>query len=87
MKKHDDDWRSTSVFTQTAAPGTTGTAPATRKQALLVDLIEAARILGIPIAAVRRLIAEDRLPAIRAGRGGKFWIARTAIEKFAERIR
>ncbi|PYT97872.1 MAG: hypothetical protein DMG38_18105 [Acidobacteria bacterium] len=38
-----------------------------KKQALLVDLIEAAEILGIPIAAVRRLIAEDRLPAIRAG--------------------
>ena len=43
-----------------------------KKQALLVDLIEAAEILGIPIAAVRRLIAEDRLPAIRAGRGGSF---------------
>ena len=37
--------------------------------------------------AVRRLVAKDRLPGIRAGRGGKFWIARTAIEKFAERIR
>lgn len=31
--------------------------------------------------------AEDRLPAIRAGRGGKFWIPRIAIEKFAERLR
>src|SRR5437868_5418085 len=28
-----------------------------------------------------------RRQAIRAGRGGEFWIARTAIEKFTERIR
>jgi hypothetical protein len=34
-----------------------------------------------------RLFAEDQLPAIRAGRGGKFMIAKTAIVKFAERIR
>jgi excisionase family DNA binding protein len=47
----------------------------------------AARILGIPFMAVRRLIAEDQLPAIRAGRGGKFMIARTAIVKYAERIK
>jgi len=71
MKKHDD-WRSTSVFTQ---PGTTAATPSaaqSKKQALLVDPKNAAEILGIPIAAVRRLIAEDRLPAIRAGRGGSF---------------
>jgi excisionase family DNA binding protein len=47
----------------------------------------AARILGIPFTAVRRLIAEDQISAIRAGRGGKFMIARTAIVKYAERIR
>jgi excisionase family DNA binding protein len=85
MEKHDDGWHHTFVFTQ---PGTiTTSATPWTKPALLVDLIEASQILGIPVAAVRRLIAEDRLPAIRAGRGGKFWIARTALDKFAERIR
>jgi excisionase family DNA binding protein len=52
-----------------------------------VDLHEAAAILGIPFTAVRRLIAEDQIPATRAGRGGKFMIARTAIAKYAERIK
>jgi hypothetical protein len=28
----------------------------------------------------------DQIPAARAGRGGKFFIARTALLKFAERI-
>ena len=44
-----------------------------------------AEIISVP--SVRRLIAEDRIPAIRAGRGVKFMIARTAIVKYAERIR
>ena len=83
MKK-EDDWRSTSIFTQpdmSAAP----TQP--KKQSLLVDLHEAAALLGIPFTAVRRLIAEGQIPATRAGRGGKFWIARTALAKYAERIK
>jgi hypothetical protein len=44
-------------------------------------------LLCIPWTAARRLIAEDQLPAIRAGRGGKFFIARTALVKFVERIK
>ena len=95
MKK-SDDWRATSVFVRAetsfapVAQARTSTAPATtqpKKQSLLVDLHEAAEILGIPFTAVRRLIAEDQIPATRAGRGGKFMIARTAIVKYAERIR
>jgi hypothetical protein len=46
--------------------------------------------LGIPFTAVRRLIAEGQLPTTRAGRGGKFMIARiarTAIVKYSERIK
>ena len=58
-----------------------------KKQSLLVDLHEAATILGILFTAVRRLIAEGQLPAIRAGRGGKFFIARTAIVKYSERVK
>ncbi len=57
------------------------------EQTLLVDMKTAARILGIQWTAGRRLIAEDQIPATRAGRGGKFMIARTAIVKYAERIR
>jgi len=53
----------------------------------LGDLHEAAPISGIPFTAVRRLIAESQLPATRAGRGGKFMIARTAIVKYSERIK
>jgi excisionase family DNA binding protein len=100
-KKDEDDWRATSIFVQpetsfastptrsetsaaTSAPAPT---PAPKKQTLLVDLHEAAAILGIPFTAVRRLIAEDQIPATRAGRGGKFMIARTAIAKYAERIK
>jgi hypothetical protein len=44
-------------------------------------------MLGIPFAAVRPLIAEGQLPATRAGRIGNFMIARTAIAKYAERIK
>jgi excisionase family DNA binding protein len=82
-KKKKDDWRTTSVFLQ---PETAAVA-SPKKQTLLVDLQGAAEILGIPFTAVRRLISEGLLPATRAGRGGKFMIARTAIEKFAERMR
>jgi hypothetical protein len=39
------------------------------------------------VTAVRRLIAEDQIPAIRAGRGGEFVIARTTLVKFVERIK
>jgi excisionase family DNA binding protein len=101
MKK-SDDWRTTSVFVQpdfvqpekasspapdkVSAPAHARHTPP-KKQALLVDLHEAAEILGIPFTAVRRLIAEDQLPATKAGRGGKFMIARTALVKYAERIR
>jgi excisionase family DNA binding protein len=56
-------------------------------ETLLVDMKTGARILGIPFTAVRRLIAEDRIPATRTGRGGKFFIARTALVKFVERIK
>ena len=95
----NDDWRASSVFVKvepsaatdaTDAPAPVklvAAAPTPKKQALLVDLHEAAEILGIPFTAVRRLIAEDQIPATRAGRGGKFMIARTAIVKYAERIR
>jgi excisionase family DNA binding protein len=57
------------------------------RTAAYLDLHEAAEILGIPFTAVRRLIAEDQIPATRAGRGGKFMIARTALAKYAERIK
>jgi excisionase family DNA binding protein len=99
MKK-SDDWRTTSVFVRpeasfASAPERSEASVATsapahaqhKKQTLLVDLHEAASMLGIPFTAVRRLIAEGQLPATRAGRGGKFMIARTAIVKYAERIR
>jgi excisionase family DNA binding protein len=96
MKKNDD-WRTTSAFVRSdtsvasepAKPAATSApAPAQHKrQTLLVDLHEAAAILGIPFTAVRRLIAEDQIPATRAGRGGKFMIARTALAKYAERLK
>jgi excisionase family DNA binding protein len=101
MKK-SDDWRTTSAFVRSdnsvaseparsekpAATSTPAPSPAQhKKQTLLVDLHEAAAILGIPFTAVRRLIAEDQIPATRAGRGGKFMIARTALSKYAERLK
>jgi excisionase family DNA binding protein len=99
MKK-SDDWRTTSVFvrpetsfasaparSETSVPASAPVHTPPKKQTLLVDMHEAAEILGIPFTAVRRLIAEDQLPATRAGRGGKFMIARTAIAKYAERIK
>jgi excisionase family DNA binding protein len=82
--KKKDDWRTTSVFLQ---PEIAAVVVSPKKQTLLVDLQGAAEILGIPFTAVRRLISEGLLPATRAGRGGKFMIARTAIEKYAERMR
>jgi excisionase family DNA binding protein len=86
MKKKSDDWRATSVFLRSDT-SLTSAPTQTKKETLLVDLHEAASILGIPVTAVRRLIAEDKLPATRAGRGGKFMIARTAIVKYSERIK
>ena len=56
------------------------------EQTLLVDIRTAAAILGLPLSSVRRLIAEDRIPAIKAGKGGKF-VARNALVKFVERIK
>jgi hypothetical protein len=46
-------------------------------ETLLVDMKTAARILGIPFTAVHRLIAEDRILAIQAGRAGEPMITRT----------
>jgi hypothetical protein len=82
MKK-SDDWRTASVFVRSdtsvaseparseKTAATSSPAPVQhKKQTLLVDLHEAAAILGIPFTAVRRLIAEDQIPATRAGRGG-----------------
>ena len=50
---------------------------------LLVDLKAASEILGLAPSSVRNLIATGDLRAIRAGRGGKFFISRTALSEFA----
>jgi hypothetical protein len=63
MKKKSDDWRATSVFLRSDTSLGTSAPTQTKKETLLVDLHEAASILGIPVTAVRRLIAEDKLPA------------------------
>lgn len=54
---------------------------------LLVDLEQAGRILGLKKSSVRALIAREELPAVRADRGGKFFVPRAALEKFAARLR
>jgi hypothetical protein len=81
MKKNVDDWRATSVFVRSETAVASSVHAQPKKQSLLVAM------LGIPFTAVRRLIAESQPPATRAGGGGKFMIARTAIVKYSERIK
>jgi hypothetical protein len=54
---------------------------------LLVDLEQAGKILGLKKASVRALIAREDLPAIRIDRGGKYFVPRIALEKFAAGLR
>jgi hypothetical protein len=54
---------------------------------LLVDLKGAAEILGIACSSVRALIGRHALPVIRAGRGGKLFIPRTALSRFVAGLR
>ena len=54
---------------------------------LLVDLEQAGKILGLKKSSVRILIAREDLPAIRVDRGGKYFVPRVALEKFAARLR
>ena len=75
---------STPVRSETPA---TSASTQPKKQSFLVDLHKAASMLGIPYTAVRRRMAEGQLPATRAGRGGKFTIARTALAKYSDRIK
>ena len=49
---------------------------------LLVDLQSAARILGLTPSSVRGLVLRKQLPSIRAGRGGKIFISRAAIDNY-----
>jgi excisionase family DNA binding protein len=55
-------------------------------ESLLVSLIEAAEILGLKKSSVRRLIGRDELFAIRCGKGGKLFLSRASLLKFAARI-
>jgi excisionase family DNA binding protein len=53
---------------------------------LVVDLNEAAQLLGMSTKTLRRLIYAGAVPAVQfSGKNGKLWIRRDEIDRWIER--
>jgi len=46
---------------------------------LLIPVETAASMLGISVWATRSLVAAERIPIIRSGRGGRIFVPRAAV--------